>query len=66
MPGIRLNSGICAALQVLDEIGVDMSSKMGAVPTGKQAQAQAAAAAAAADEDREAEDLLARLTALKN
>jgi hypothetical protein len=64
------NSSIaCSAclLQLLDEIGVDLSAAMGAAPQRKVAVAQSSkAAAAAADEDSELQDLAARLAMLRN
>jgi hypothetical protein len=50
-------------LQVLDEIGVDLSALMGAAPQRKVAQQQPAAAATS---DSELQDLQARLAMLKS
>lgn len=54
-------------LQLLDEIGVDLSAAMGSAPQRKVAAAQSSkAAAAAADEESELQDLAARLAMLRN
>ena len=50
--------------QVLDEIGVDIHSKMASAPKTKLAQQQQQQAEAD-KEDAEADDLIARLSALK-
>lgn len=58
---------VCAwLLQLLDEIGVDLSAAMGAAPQRKVAAAQSSKAAAAADGDSELQDLAARLATLRN
>ena len=49
--------------QVLDEIGVDVHSKLAAAPKTKLTQQQQQAEAD--KEDAEADDLIARLSALK-
>jgi hypothetical protein len=54
----------CARAQVIDEIGVDLSSMLGAAPQKKVAQTQPAAAAATPD--RELDELQARLAMLRN
>lgn len=55
----------CSPLvQVLDEIGVDLSAMMGAAPQRKVAQQQPAAAAATSD--NELQDLQARLAMLRS
>ena len=60
MPGdpVKLSS----MLQVLDEIGVDVSAQMGSAPTKKVAATQNAASA---QQDEEKDNLTARLAALK-
>lgn len=52
------------ALQVLDEIGVDLSAAIGNAPQKKVAAAQQQAVAEA--EDSELQDLAARLAMLRN
>lgn len=52
------------AVQVLDEIGVDLSAMMGTAPQRKVAQQQPAAAAATSDS--ELQDLQARLAMLRS
>lgn len=54
-----------AILQVLDEIGVDLTAALGAAPQRKVATAQPAAAAATANENAELQDLAARLAMLR-
>ena len=48
-------------LQVLDEIGIDITSQLAAAPRQKVAQRQAASSSAAVEDD----ELTARLAALK-
>lgn len=50
-------------MQVLDEIGVDIHSQMATAPKNKLARPQREADTA--QEDKEADDLIARLSALK-
>ena len=50
-------------MQVLDEIGVDIHSKMATAPKNKLVRPQQEADTA--QEDKEADDLIARLSALK-
>ena len=50
-------------MQVLDEIGVDIHSQMATAPKSKLARPQQEADTA--QEDKEANDLIARLSALK-
>lgn len=53
-------------MQVLDEIGIDISSNLAAAPRQKVAQRQQTQEeASTSKEDAEADDLLARLAALK-
>lgn len=51
-------------VQVLEEVGVDLSAILGAAPQGKVAQQ--APAAAAATSDSELQDLQARLAMLRS
>jgi hypothetical protein len=55
---------LCVCVQVLDEIGVDLSALMGTAPQRKVAQQQPAAAAATGDS--ELQDLQARLAMLRS
>jgi hypothetical protein len=52
-------------LQLLDEIGVDLSAAMGSAPQRTVAAVQSSTAAAA-DEDSELQDLAARLAMLRS
>jgi hypothetical protein len=53
-------------MQVLDEIGVDLSAALGSAPQRKVAQPAAAAAVpSAAEEDEDLNSLQARLAALR-
>lgn len=53
-------------MQVLEEIGIDVSSKLATAPRQKVAQRQQQQEeASSSKEDAEADDLLARLAALK-
>ena len=60
MPGEPVKSS--SMLQVLDEIGVDVSAQMGSAPTKKVAAKQSVASA---QQDDEKDNLTARLAALK-
>ena len=51
-------------VQVLDEIGVDLTASMATAPKGRSAQRQGQAAASSS-KDTEDDDLTARLSALR-
>lgn len=53
----------CIWTQVLDEIGVDIHSQMATAPKNRVAKQQQEADSS--QEDKEADDLIARLSALK-
>ena len=53
------------ALQVLDEIGVDLTASMASAPKSRLQQRQAQAAASSSKDTEEDDDLTARLSALR-